>query len=60
MSGIKQHLYQATVCVWGVDPRGSHTKLFGGNQGHSSIKLRFPADKRGHELINTVNKYHII
>jgi len=52
MSGIKQNLYQATIYVWGVDPRGSHTKLFGGNQGHSSIKLRFPKDSRGQELIN--------
>ncbi len=53
------NLYEATVYTWGVKVRGAsklkHSVgaiLFGGNVGHASIKLCFPADKRGQDLIN--------
>lgn len=54
----KWNEYQATIYTWGTVPRRNGViqaalhKLSGRNVGHTAIKLRFPADKRGKELIN--------
>jgi hypothetical protein len=53
----KEELCQATVYTWGTAPRkhnlsgGIRSKLYGGNVGHAAIKLRFPVDERGDDLI---------
>lgn len=54
-----EDVYQATVYTWGVKPNkhkltlSSKVKLFGGNIGHASMSITFPADERGKQLIQT-------
>lgn len=52
------NLYEATVYTWGVKVRGASklkhqvgVKLFGGNVGHASIGLLFPANQATDKLV---------
>ncbi|MBN9287877.1 MAG: hypothetical protein BGO43_00020 [Gammaproteobacteria bacterium 39-13] len=52
------------VCTWGTHPGGGNgmghyfdTEFFGGNVGHASIQVTFPADEKGAEW---VKKYCLV